>query len=59
MFDNYGKQSIGCDVTSCKFNGRGSKCSLSKIQVRPTIGCQSHDECESQCGSYVCDNNNS
>ncbi|MCL2670962.1 MAG: DUF1540 domain-containing protein [Clostridiales bacterium] len=53
MFEHYGKQSIGCDVTSCKFNTRGSKCKLREIQVRPTIGCENHDQSESQCGSYM------
>jgi len=47
-----GTQTIGCEVTSCQYNSRGSECSLGSIQVRPTMQNDSGDQNESLCGSY-------
>lgn len=49
-----GKQAIGCMVSSCRFNARGSECDLDRIEVRPSCNCHSGDESESLCGSYEC-----
>lgn len=48
-----GKQTIGCEVTSCRFNKRGAECSLNSITVRPTCNCNSGEENESLCASYA------
>ncbi len=48
-----GKQTIGCEVTSCRFNSRGCECDLDRIEVKPCCGCHTGKEDESQCGSYV------
>ena len=53
MQDHSGKQTIGCEVTSCRFNERGAECSLSKIQVKPRCDCHTGNCDESECGSYV------
>ena len=50
-----GCQTIGCRVTSCRYNDGASCCELSRIQVepcpgRPDTGCA---EDESLCGSYA------
>ena len=45
-------QSIGCEVTSCRFNERGHRCALKKICVKPACGCETGRENESLCGSY-------
>lgn len=50
---NAKKQSIGCEVTSCRYNQRGAKCSLDCITVRPAIGCNSGEENETICASYA------
>lgn len=50
-----GTQTIGCSVSSCRYNDGGSYCELSRIEVRPCAGCKSHTgkpEDESLCGSY-------
>ena len=51
-----GEQTIGCEVTSCRYNGSGSCCELHRIEVRPCYGQDStsgQPEDESCCGSYV------
>ena len=50
-----GTQTIGCRVTSCRFNNAGNDCSLTKIEVEPSPHCHSGKACdESLCGSYDC-----
>jgi hypothetical protein len=51
MEHNY-DQSIGCEVTSCRFNEHGAHCALSKICVRPARNTATGRENESLCGSY-------
>ena len=52
-----GTQTIGCRVTSCRYNTSGSDCSLSRIEVEPMNGCHTGEACdESLCGSYKCRN---
>ena len=51
-----GEQTIGCGVTSCRYNGNGSCCQLRRIEVRPCCGDKSSSgqpEDVSCCGSYV------
>lgn len=51
-----GCQTIGCRVTSCRHNDKGSYCELSRIQVEPCCGqCSGSGkaEDESLCGSYL------
>ena len=48
-----GNQTIGCEVTSCRFNSRGCECDLDRIEEKPCCGCHTGKEDESQCGSYV------
>lgn len=49
-----GNQTIGCRVTSCRYNSEGCDCSLSKIEVEPSPNCHTGKSCdESLCGSYV------
>lgn len=45
-------QSIGCSVTSCRFNAQGSVCNLNRIEVKPKHGISSGQPEESMCGSY-------
>lgn len=46
-------QSIGCDVTSCRYNSQGCECELSHIDVMACPGCTSGNAVdESHCGSY-------
>ena len=46
-------QTVGCRVTSCRFNGGGKKCELSHIEVEPMNGMHTGEPCdESLCGSY-------
>ena len=48
-----GSQTIGCRVTSCRYNARGCDCQLSRIEVEPKCGCHTGEPCdESLCGSY-------
>ena len=50
-----GKQTIGCHVSSCKYNDGSSYCELSQIEVQPCQDCRSHTgrpADESLCGSY-------
>ena len=47
-----GKQTIGCEVTSCRFNEQGCDCELDRIEVKPKCDCHSGDCSESECGSY-------
>ena len=48
-----GKQTIGCEVTSCRYNRQGAECELSRIEVMPCHGCNDGSaENESLCGSY-------
>ena len=48
-----GSQTIGCRVTSCRYNMRGTDCELSRIEVEPQCGCHTGEPCdESLCGSY-------
>lgn len=52
---NNGSQTIGCKVSACRFNERGTSCRLSRIEVEPCPGCRSHTgrpEDESSCGSF-------
>ncbi len=51
-----GKQTIGCEVTSCRYNNSGCECDLNRIEVRPSCHCNSGDESESMCGSYCAKN---
>ncbi|MDO4572366.1 MAG: DUF1540 domain-containing protein [Clostridia bacterium] len=46
-------QSIGCEVTSCRFNKQGCKCDLEHIEVKPSCDCHSGECNEANCGSYV------
>ena len=52
MDSKFGKQTIGCGVTSCRFNQQGCECSLERIEVRPNCDCHTVDCHESLCGSY-------
>lgn len=54
MHDN-GKQTIDCQVTSCRYNRQGCGCNLSRIEVKPVCHCHSGKENESLCGSYEAD----
>ncbi|MEG1548672.1 MAG: DUF1540 domain-containing protein [Clostridia bacterium] len=48
-----GCQTIGCRVTSCKYNSSGCDCELNRIDVQPMCGCHTGQPCdESLCGSY-------
>ena len=48
-----GFQTIGCHVTSCRYNGGGDECELPHIEVEPMDGCHTGEPCdESLCGSY-------
>ncbi len=48
-----GNQTIGCEVTSCRFNSQGNSCNLHSIQVKPACDCHSGGVEEANCGSYV------
>ena len=50
-----GCQTIGCHVTSCRYNDGGNYCELSRIQVEPCTGKPDTGtpEDESLCGSYA------
>lgn len=53
MSDKTGRQSIGCEVTSCRYNSHGSECDLHSIMIRPCQNCCSgRAEDETLCGSY-------
>ena len=52
MDNQNGKQTIGCEVTSCRHNRQGCGCELSRIEVKPACNCHSGREDESLCGSY-------
>lgn len=49
-----GEQTIGCGVSSCRYNGEGRYCELHRIEVRPCKGCGGSGKAdeESFCGSY-------
>ncbi|MEL7610748.1 MAG: DUF1540 domain-containing protein [Bacillota bacterium] len=47
-----GSQTIGCKVTSCRYNHNNSLCELSRIDVEPRKSCHSGETDESLCGSY-------
>ena len=47
-----GSQTIGCKVTSCRYNLNDCLCELSRIEVEPRRDCHSEDCDESLCGSY-------
>ena len=47
-----GNQTIGCEVTSCRFNKQGCECGLNRIDVKPNCDCHTGDCRESLCGSY-------
>ncbi len=52
-----GKQTIGCDVRSCRYNLETEcACSLTEIRVAPKKGCCTQTEDESLCSSYRCKN---
>ena len=54
-----GKQTISCDVKSCRYNMETEcACALSEIHVAPKKGCCSQTEDESLCSSYRCKNCN-
>ena len=38
-----GKQTIGCGVTSCRFNDQGCDCELDRIEVKAKCVCHSGD----------------
>ncbi len=48
-----GNQTIGCEVTSCRFNKEASHCDLDRISVKPKCDCHSGDCAETECGSYI------
>lgn len=48
-----GKQTIGCEVTSCRFNEQGCDCELDRIEVKPKCDCHSGDCSDTLCGSYI------
>lgn len=52
--EKVGCQSIGCRVTSCLYNGNGSYCELSHIEIEPCRNkpATGNAEDESLCGSY-------
>lgn len=53
--DKQGRQTISCDVESCKYNLCSEcACSLSEILVKPKQGCCSKNPDESMCASYQC-----
>ena len=52
MDGKIGKQTIGCEVTSCRFNKQGCDCELNRIEIKPKCDCHSGDCNESLCGSY-------
>ena len=53
MESKLGKQTIGCEVVSCRYNRAGSECELSRIEVMPCHNCNDgKPENESLCGSY-------
>lgn len=48
-----GCQTIGCRVTSCRYNRNGMGCELSRIEVEPQNCTHTGKPCdESLCGSY-------
>ncbi len=53
--ENAGGQSIGCSVTSCRYNREGRQCELHRVEIRPCrgCGCSGKADEESFCGSYV------
>lgn len=53
MNSKCGKQTINCEVTSCRFNREGCDCDLDRIQVKPCCDCHSGKADESLCGSYA------
>jgi hypothetical protein len=53
MDSKSGNQTIGCEVTSCRFNRQGCECNLDRIQIKPCCDCHTGDKHESLCGSYV------
>jgi len=53
MENKSGNQTIGCEVTSCRYNREGSHCDLSRIEVMPCRDCHDGNPAhESLCGSY-------
>ncbi len=48
-----GKQTIGCEVTSCRYNKQGCTCDLESIRVKPACDCHNGACDEANCGSYV------
>ena len=54
MENKIGNQTIGCRVTSCRYNGKGSYCELSRVQIEPCHQkpASGRPEDESLCGSY-------
>ncbi len=54
MDNKTGKQTIGCEVTSCCYNHSGCECELNHIDVRPSCNCNSGEPNETMCGSYSC-----
>lgn len=47
-----GCQTIGCSVTSCRYNDQGNYCELSRVQIEPCHKKHSDASDESLCGSY-------
>ncbi|HZK43856.1 MAG TPA: DUF1540 domain-containing protein [Syntrophomonadaceae bacterium] len=48
-----GKQTIGCTVSSCKFNSKGQYCGLESIEVSPVQNVNSGiAQDESLCANY-------
>ena len=48
-----GCQTVGCRVTSCRYNDKGSYCELSRIQIEPSQ--RPHDP---SCGTVPCRSEN-
>ena len=53
MDSKSGHQTIGCEVTSCRFNKQGCECNLDRIEIKPCSDCHTGDKRESLCGSYI------
>ncbi|OQB24272.1 MAG: hypothetical protein BWY11_01251 [Firmicutes bacterium ADurb.Bin182] len=48
-----GNQTIGCSVTSCRYNKDGNMCELNRIEVEPAVDVNTGEPAdESLCGSY-------
>lgn len=50
------KQTINCNVCSCKYQTQDHKCDLNQITVQPYKDCDTGKTDETLCGSYKCCN---